>query len=43
MAYVISELNLERQKLLAEVLAPVTDRLLQCNHIAITGDSTDCG
>jgi SAM-dependent methyltransferase len=28
MAYVISELNLERQKLLGKVLAPVTDRLL---------------
>jgi ubiquinone/menaquinone biosynthesis C-methylase UbiE len=26
--YVISEINLERQKLLAKVLAPVTDRLL---------------
>ena len=28
MAYVISELNLERQKLLGKVLAPVTDGLL---------------
>jgi ubiquinone/menaquinone biosynthesis C-methylase UbiE len=28
MAYVISEINLKRQKLLAKVLGPVTDRLL---------------
>src|SRR4029434_7655726 len=28
MAYVISELNLERQKLLGKVLGPVTDMLL---------------
>ena len=28
MAYVISELNLERQKLLAKVLAPVTEQVI---------------
>ncbi len=28
MAYVISEQNLERQKLLASIMGPVTDRLL---------------
>ena len=35
MAYVISELNLERQKLLAKVLAPVTDRLLSVLQLRI--------
>ena len=45
MAYVISELNLERQKLLAKVLAPVTDRLLSALQLrsGVRGLDLGCG
>ena len=45
MAYVISELNLERQKLLAKVLAPVTDRLLSVLQLpsGARGLESGCG
>jgi ubiquinone/menaquinone biosynthesis C-methylase UbiE len=43
MAYVISELNLERQKLLAKVLAPVTDRLLRVLQLPSGARCLDLG
>ncbi len=45
MAYVISELNLERQKLLGKVLAPVTDRLLSALQLrsGVRGLDLGCG
>ena len=45
MAYVISELNLERQKLLGKVLAPVTDRLLSGLQLrsGVRGLDLGCG
>ena len=43
MAYVISELNLERQKLLAKVLAPVTDRLLSVLQLPSGARGLDLG
>ena len=45
MAYVISELNLERQKLLGKVLAPVTDGLLSALHLrsGVRGLDLGCG
>src|SRR5207247_10780217 len=45
MAYVISELNLERQKLLGKVLASVTDRLLSALQVrsGVRGLDLGCG
>src|SRR6266480_5203784 len=45
MAYVISELNLERQKLLGKVLTPVTDRLLSALQLrsGVRGLDLGCG
>ena len=45
MAYLISELNLERQKLLGKMLAPVTDRLLKAIQLrsGIRGLDLGCG
>ena len=41
--HVISELNLERQKLLAKVLAPVTDRLLSVLQLPSGARGLDLG
>ena len=45
MAYLISEINLERQELLAKVLAPATDRLLSVLQLppGIRGLDLGCG
>jgi ubiquinone/menaquinone biosynthesis C-methylase UbiE len=45
MAYVISELNLERQKLLGKVLTPVTDKLLSALQLpsGVRGLDLGCG
>ena len=43
MAYLLSELNLERQKLLGKVLTPVTDRLLSALHLPSGARGLDLG
>ena len=43
MAHIISERNLERQKLLGKVLAPVTDRLLSALHPPFGARGLDLG